>query len=121
MPRFTVYLLRCRDGAIYAGVTTDLDRRLAQHAGRRRGGAKFLRGRGPLRLVLARAVGSRSLAQAVEARLKRLGKAGKVALVARRSRLEPIISAARAAARVRAVNASGASTSISSRRGSSRR
>lgn len=95
MPRFTVYLLRCRDGAIYAGVTTDLDRRLAQHAGRRRGGAKFLRGRGPLRLVLARAVGSRSLAQAVEARLKQLPAARKRAIAARPSRLDPIVAAAR--------------------------
>jgi putative endonuclease len=114
-------MVRCRDGALYTGVTTNLKRRLEQHAGWRPGGAKFLRGRGPLRVVLARVVGPRGLALAVEARLKRLGKAGKVALVARRSRLEPIISAARAAARVRAVNASGASTSISSRRGSSRR
>jgi putative endonuclease len=135
MPRWSVYMVRCRDGVIYTGITTDLERRLAQHVGRRAGGAKFLRGRGPLCVLLQRPVGSRGLALAVEARLKRLGRPDKLALVARRSMLEPIISAARnrrprrrggpagraARRRPRAVNASGASTSISSRRGSSRR
>jgi putative endonuclease len=61
IPRFTqascgkqdamwiVYLLRCGDGTLYAGVTNDLPARLARH--RTGKGAKYTRGRGPLRLV----------------------------------------------------------------------
>ena len=46
-----VYLIECADNSLYCGVTTDLQRRLAQHAGRRAGGAKYTRGREPLRLL----------------------------------------------------------------------
>ena len=46
-----VYLIECTDNSLYCGVTTDLKRRLAQHAGRRAGGAKYTRGRQPLRLL----------------------------------------------------------------------
>ncbi|HUD73185.1 MAG TPA: GIY-YIG nuclease family protein [Dongiaceae bacterium] len=95
MQRWSVYVVRCRDGSLYTGVTTDLDRRLGQHAGRRGGGAKYLRGRGPLRLVLARVVGSRSLALRLEARLKRLEPARKRALAADPRRLAPILAALR--------------------------
>lgn len=34
-----VYLLECADGTLYCGVTSDLDRRLAQHNGLKPGGA----------------------------------------------------------------------------------
>jgi putative endonuclease len=95
MKCWSVYMVRCRDGTLYTGVTTDLERRLAQHAGGLAGGAKYLRGRGPLRLVLARAVGSRSLALRLEARLKRLAPAGKRALAADPRRLDPILAALR--------------------------
>jgi len=45
---WTVYLVRCCDGSLYAGVTTDLERRLAQHnAGR---GAAYTRSRRPVDL-----------------------------------------------------------------------
>src|SRR6185369_7978838 len=66
------------------GIALDVNRRLEQHAGITPGGAKALRGRGPLRLELARAVGSRSLAQAIEWRIKRLPRARKHELLAQR-------------------------------------
>ena len=44
-----LYILRCGDGTLYTGITTDVGKRLAAHrAGR---GAKYTRGRGPLELV----------------------------------------------------------------------
>lgn len=44
-----VYLVRCADGTLYTGITTDLARRMAAHnAGK---GAKYTRSRGPVRLV----------------------------------------------------------------------
>ena len=44
-----LYILRCGDGTLYTGITTDVEKRLAAHrAGK---GAKYTRGRGPLELV----------------------------------------------------------------------
>jgi predicted GIY-YIG superfamily endonuclease len=76
-----VYLLRCRGGALYTGITTDVVRRFAQHR-QGDGGAKYLRGRGPLRLVYERPVGTRGQALRLEHRIKRLSKKRKERLVA---------------------------------------
>ncbi len=76
-PRWSVYLLRCRDGTLYTGIATDVARRLAEHRKNSGKGARYLRGRGPLRLVFQRAVGSRSLALRLEHRIKRLPKVQK--------------------------------------------
>jgi len=93
--RWSVYIVRCRDGALYTGIAIDVRRRLAQHAGDRNGGAKSLRGQSPLRLEMARVVGSRGLAQSVEHRIKRLTRARKLALVAKRSLLARLIAEVR--------------------------
>jgi putative endonuclease len=77
---WSVYLIRSAGGALYTGVTTEVERRLEQHGAGR--GSKFLRGRGPLELVYRRRVGARSLALRVEHALKRLEKREKEALVA---------------------------------------
>ena len=75
-----VYLIRCADGSLYTGITTDVERRLAEHrAGK---GAKYLRGRGPLELAYSRPIGDRAAASREEARIKRLSKAAKEALIA---------------------------------------
>jgi putative endonuclease len=89
-------MVRCGDGALYTGIALDVRRRLAQHAGTESRGAKFLRGRGPLRLVLERRVGSRSLALAVEWRVKKMKTARKRLLLARRSMLDALIREAKA-------------------------
>jgi putative endonuclease len=79
MTAWSVYLIRAAGGVIYTGIATDVERRLGEHrAGR---GAKYLRGRGPLRVVYRRELGSRSLAQSIEHRLKALTKAEKRAIV----------------------------------------
>lgn len=47
--KWYLYILRCGDGSLYTGITTDVEARLAQHrAGK---GAKYTRGCGPLELV----------------------------------------------------------------------
>ena len=74
-----VYLIRCADGSLYTGITTDVERRLAEHrAGK---GAKYLRGRGPLELAYSRPIGDRAAASREEARIKRLSKAAKETLI----------------------------------------
>jgi putative endonuclease len=46
-----VYILRCADESLYTGVTTDIEKRLKQHNGIEKNGAKYTRGRQPVRLV----------------------------------------------------------------------
>lgn len=74
-----VYLLRCRDDSLYAGAATDLQRRLREHrAGK---ASRYTRSRLPVELAWSREVGSWSEALREEARLKRLRRAAKEALV----------------------------------------
>lgn len=74
-----VYLLRCADGTLYTGYTTDLERRLAEHngAGRPAAGARYTRARRPVTLVYYEVCSSRSAAQAREAAIKALPRAAK--------------------------------------------
>ena len=56
--RWYLYILRCGDGTLYTGITTDVDTRLAQHRSGK--GAKYTRGRGPLELVYYEDCGTHS-------------------------------------------------------------
>jgi predicted GIY-YIG superfamily endonuclease len=77
---WSVYLLRCADGTLYAGSTTDVAARAAAHnAGR---GARYTSGRRPVAVVYVEACGSRSAALRREHALKRLTRSEKEALVA---------------------------------------
>ncbi len=75
-----VYLLRCSDGTLYCGWTNDLDRRFAAHAAGT--GGRYTRSRLPVELVWSRPLSSRSEAMSEEARIKRLSRAEKEALIA---------------------------------------
>jgi len=74
-------MVRTRSDALYTGITTDVPRRVAEHADSGRQAAKSLRSKGPLTLVYSAKIGQRGLALKVEHRLKRLPKAQKEALV----------------------------------------
>lgn len=76
MTGWSIYLVRCCDGSIYTGISTDVERRIGEHESGDKG-AKALRGKGPLQLVYTREVGSRSLASRLESRIKRLPSADK--------------------------------------------
>jgi putative endonuclease len=89
---FSLYIVRCADGALYTGIATDVDKRLAEHASGVRG-AKFLRGRGPLEVVFAEAVGDRASALRLEHRVKRLTRAQKLELVRGERRLAELAAA----------------------------
>lgn len=96
MSAWFVYLVRCRDGSLYTGIATDVGRRIAEHEGYAAKGAKFLRGRGPLHLELAREIGSRDLALRVERRIKKLPKARKEELIQHKARIDDLVNRARA-------------------------
>ncbi|WP_297802005.1 GIY-YIG nuclease family protein [Arenimonas sp. GDDSR-1] len=75
-----LYLLECRSAggtSLYAGITTDLDRRYAEHAAGT--GARYTRAHPPIRLLAARAYPDRSSASKAEAALKKLPRARKPA------------------------------------------
>jgi len=91
MSDWYLYLIRCRDGSLYTGITTDVARRFAEHQGGGGVGSKYLRGRGPLALVFQKKLGGRSLALGVENRVKKLSKAGKEALIRDNTRSDAII------------------------------
>ena len=86
-----LYLVRCHDGKLYTGITTNVARRFAEHQGNSDTGAKYLRGRGPLVLVFQKKLGSRSLALNVERKVKKLSKAKKEELITFSARLDHIL------------------------------
>ena len=81
MPCWYVYILRCNDGSLYTGVTTDCERRLYEHNHTTRG-AKYTRARRPVQLAYSETAESRSEAQQREAQIQRLSPQQKAALVA---------------------------------------
>ena len=95
-----VYLLRCRDGTLYAGVTSDVSRRFAAHSAGK--GARYTRGRGPFVLAWSVEVADRAAALRREHEIKRLARAEKLRLVSapparegtdgRRTRAAPVRS-----------------------------
>ena len=73
-----VYMLRCGDGTLYVGVSNRLSRRLEAHrAGR---GARYTRGRGPLRLLYVEHAGDRGEALRRELWIKALPRTEKLRL-----------------------------------------
>jgi len=79
MAEWHVYMLRCADHSLYTGVATDLAARVATHnAGK---GAKYTRGRLPVKLVYQEAVADRGAALKREHAIKRLPAAAKRRLI----------------------------------------
>jgi len=74
-----LYILRCRDGSLYTGITNDVSKRLEAH--RTGKGAKYTRGRGPLELAYQEECGSHSDALKREAQVKSLSRQKKLELV----------------------------------------
>lgn len=72
-----LYLLRCRDGSLYAGIATDVERRFRQHAAGT--GAKYTRSHPPECVLGSRAYPDRGSALRAECALKRQPKARKLA------------------------------------------
>ena len=72
-----VYLLRCSDNSLYAGITTDIERRIKQHNQCNKTGAKYTRVRRPVQLAYLEAAASRQSASQREYQLKQLSKSEK--------------------------------------------
>ncbi|MBD9196021.1 MAG: GIY-YIG nuclease family protein [Clostridiales bacterium] len=79
-----VYMLRCGDGSLYTGSTTDVERRLREHQGGT--GARYTRSRPPVTLAYAEEAPDRSAAQRREAAIKKLPRAQKLKLIGKGER-----------------------------------
>ena len=76
-----IYLLECGDKSLYCGITNNLERRLKQHRGETKGGAKYTKSHQPCRLVYKEESLSRSKALQREAVIKKMTKEAKLALI----------------------------------------
>ena len=76
-----VYILRCADDSLYTGITLDVDKRLDQHNGLDKNGAKYTQARRPVKLVYQESSTSRSAACKREYAIKSLSKTEKESLI----------------------------------------
>jgi len=77
-----LYILRCGDGTLYTGITTDVEKRLEAHRSGK--GAKYTRGRGPLVLLYSEECGDHSAALKRELEIKALTREEKQKLIGNR-------------------------------------
>ncbi len=76
---YRVYILRCKDGTLYTGSTNDIEKRIAVHnAGK---GAKYTRGRLPVRLLYSESFQTKSEALKRELAIKKMSKLEKLSLL----------------------------------------
>ncbi|NTV49997.1 MAG: GIY-YIG nuclease family protein [Geobacteraceae bacterium] len=74
-----VYIILCSDNTLYTGITTDIQRRFIQHASGR--GARYFRGRQPVKVIFQEDGHSRSSAGRREVEIKNLTRAAKLVLI----------------------------------------
>jgi len=79
MKTWFVYIIYCSDETLYTGITTDVERRYAQHALQQ--GAKYFRGRKPKKLVYQESGHDRSSASKREMEIKKLSRKNKFLLI----------------------------------------
>lgn len=77
--KWYVYIVKCVDGTLYTGITTDIDRRIRQHNEGK--AAKYTRGRHPVKLQMVWEMNDRSAALKYEYRIKQLTRAQKILLL----------------------------------------
>jgi len=78
---WVVYLLRCADNSFYCGITNNLEKRLRQHNGEIKGGAKYTQSRRPCHIVYQEFATNRQTASQREYAIKQLSKAKKQQLI----------------------------------------
>lgn len=77
-----LYIIRCKNGHLYTGVTTDVARRFNEHVSGGPKAAKYLRGKGPLELMYQESLADRSQALRREIEVKKLSRERKLTLIA---------------------------------------
>jgi putative endonuclease len=80
------YIIECADGTLYTGWTTDLENRIAVHNSGK--GAKYTRGRGPVKLVYYEQYDNNKTAQVRECQIKKLKRKEKEELVLQQASIQ---------------------------------
>lgn len=80
MSQWYVYMIRATDQSLYTGITTNVERRFAEHQSGR-AGAKYFRGRSPEQVVLVESGYDRTSASIREAQIKKLSREQKLELI----------------------------------------
>jgi len=80
MDKYYLYILRCSDQTLYTGITKDLQRRVKEHNFSSLG-ARYTRGRRPVKLIYSKKFTNRSAASQEEFRVKKLSRKQKVAII----------------------------------------
>ena len=78
--RYVVYILECKNGTLYTGITTDLKRRFSEHKSGT--GARYTRANPPNRIVYSKKLKTRSAASKREAEIKSLPREKKLQIIA---------------------------------------
>ena len=86
---WNVYIVKCSDGSLYTGITTNLDRRLKEHntdtaSGKAGRGAAYTRSRRPVKLVYSEVLPDRRLASRREFEVKNMSRSAKLQLITAR-------------------------------------
>jgi putative endonuclease len=81
---YFVYIIECKDGSLYTGITTDVLRRFREH--QKGVGAHYTRAKGVKKIVYKESCSDRSSASKREAQIKRLSREGKLLLISKRRR-----------------------------------
>ena len=76
-----VYIIQAKNGNLYTGISTDVERRFKQHLGELAGGAKYFRGNPPRKLVYIEQMANRSDASKREAAIKKFTRKEKKSLI----------------------------------------
>ena len=77
-----VYMVRCKDGTLYTGITNDLAKRIKAHNSAK-DGARYTRSRRPVKLVYSEEAGSKSTAAKLEYKIKKMTRVKKMELIER--------------------------------------
>lgn len=80
-PTWFLYIVETSAGALYTGITTDVERRFAEHAESGKKTARFLRGKGPLTLKFSTEIGTKSQALKAELAVKAKSRSEKLRLI----------------------------------------
>lgn len=86
--KWFVYIVKCKDGSLYTGITTDIKRRIKEHNSNNVKGARSLRGRRPVQLVYTESYETQSQARTREAEIKKWKREQKIKLIENQSREE---------------------------------
>jgi len=89
MEKWSLYCIRCRDNSLYTGISNNVLKRFETHCHGK--GAKYLKGRGPLDLVLNKKIGPKSLALRLEKKIKKLPKLKKETLIKNQKKIKGLI------------------------------